>query len=153
MHERCSEQTRYRRYLTGVGKWRDLSLRRLAGGHRGATLVVMSEEGSIVGLGHVFPAAPSDGNAAELSELIEDAYQGLGVGTRLLEHMLQLAQRLGFENVVATVLAENTAMLAVLEATRLDWTRELTDSVLTMRAPLPVVESGSVSPGRRGQRS
>jgi RimJ/RimL family protein N-acetyltransferase len=152
MHERCSERTRYRRYLTGVGKWRDLSLRRLAGGHRGATLVVMSEEGSIVGLGNVFPAAPSDGNAAELSELIEDAYQGLGVGTRLLGHMLELAQRLGFENVVATVLAENTPMLAVLEATRLDWTRELTDSVLTMRAPLPVVASGSVSPGRRVQR-
>lgn len=153
MHERCSELTRYRRYLTGVGTWRDLSLRRLAGGHRGATLVVMSEEGSIVGLGNVFPAGPSDGNAAELSELIEDAYQGLGVGTRLLEHMLHLAQRLGFENVVATVLAENTPMLAVLEATRLDWTRELTDSMLTMRATLPVVESGSLSPDRRVRRS
>ena len=45
-------------------------------------------------------------------------------------------------------------MLAVLEATGLDWTRELGERVLTMRAPLPLVESGSLSPGHpraRGQ--
>ena len=149
MHERCSERTRYRRYLTGVGEWRDLSLRRLAGGHRGASLVVMSEDGSIVGLGNVFPDDPADGHAAEIAELVEDGYQGRGIGTRLLWHMLELAQRLGFRSVVATVLAENAAMLAVLEATGLSWTRELTEGVLTMRAPLPVMEAGSLSPGPR----
>ncbi len=152
MHERCSEQTRYRRYLTGGGEWRDIALRRLAGGHRGVSLVVMSQEGSMVGLGNVFPAAPGDGDAAEIAVIIEDAYQGLGIGTRLLGHMLELAQRLGFGNVVATVLAENSAMLAVLEATQLDWTREPADSVLTLRAPLPVVGSGSASPGLRVER-
>lgn len=146
MHERCSEQSLYRRYLTGVGDWRDLSLRRLTGGHRGATLVVMSEEGSIVGLGNVFPDEPGDGHAAELAEIVEDAYQGQGIGTRLLRHMLQLAQRLGFQNVVATVLADNPEMLSVLEATGLDWTRELDKRVLTMRAPLPEVP-GALSPG------
>src|SRR5664280_2776059 len=44
MHERCSPQSRYQRYLGGANEWRDISLRRLTGGHRGATLVVMSEE-------------------------------------------------------------------------------------------------------------
>jgi hypothetical protein len=46
MHEGCSERTLYRRYLSGVAEWRDPSLRRLTGGRRGATLVVMSEDGS-----------------------------------------------------------------------------------------------------------
>lgn len=151
MHERCSEQTRYRRYLTGVGQWRDLSLRRLTGGHRGATLVVMSEDGSIVALGNVFPD-PGDAHAAELAEIVEDAHQGRGIGSRLLRHMLELAQRLGFQNVVATVLAENAQMLAVLEKTGLDWSREPDDGVLTMRAALPVVEAGSLSPGRSRTR-
>lgn len=141
MHERCSERTRYRRYLTGVGEWRDLSLRRLSGGHRGASLVVMSEDGLIVGMGNVFPEQPGDPHAAEIAQLVEDTYQGRGIGTRLLRHMLELAQRLGFQSVVATVLAENAEMLAVLAATRLDWTRESGDSVLTMRAGLPVVAS------------
>lgn len=154
MHERCSERTRYRRYLTGVGKWRELSLRQLAGGHRGATLLVMSEDGSIVGLGNVFPDQPGEARAAEIAEIVEDAYQGRGIGTLLLRHMLELAQRLGFQNVVATLLAENAEMLAVLEATGLDWTRALDNRALTMRAPLPVVQSGSLSPGYpRGRRA
>jgi RimJ/RimL family protein N-acetyltransferase len=147
MHERCSQRTLYRRYLTGVAEWRDLSLRRLTGGHRGATLVVMSEDGSIVGLGNVFPDHPGDGHAAEFALIVEDAYQGRGIGTRLLRHMLELAQRLGIQHVVATLLAENKEMLSVLEATGLDWTRHLDRSVLTLRAALPIVASGSLSPG------
>ena len=99
------------------------------------------------GAGQRLPRDPGDGHAAELAEIVEDAYQGRGIGTRLLRHMLELAERLGFHNVVATVLAENAEMLAVLEATGLGWTRQLDESVLTMRAPLPVVESGSLSPG------
>jgi AcrR family transcriptional regulator/RimJ/RimL family protein N-acetyltransferase len=147
MHERCSAQSRYQRYLGGVGEWRDISLRRLTGGHRGATLVVMSEEGAIVGLGNVFPAEPEDGHAAEIAVIVEDAYQGRGIGTRLLRHMVELAERMGFQVVVAIVLAQNTDMLRLLEETRLDWTRETEDAVLTLRAPLPVLEAGSLSPG------
>jgi AcrR family transcriptional regulator/L-amino acid N-acyltransferase YncA len=136
MHERCSERTRYRRYLTGVREWRDISLRQLSGGHRGATLVVMSEQGAIVGLGNVFPSGPADDRAAEIAVIIEDAYQGRGIGTRLLRHMLEMAERLGFQNVVGSVLAENAEMQRVLEATRLDWTREVNGAVVIMRAPL-----------------
>ena len=136
MHQRCSPQSRYLRYLSGANQWRDISLRRLSGGHRGATLVVMSEQGAIVGLGNLFPAEPDDGHGAEIALIIEDAYQGRGIGTRLLRHMLELAERIGFREVVATVLAQNTSMLRVLEATRLDWTRSLEEAVVTMRAPL-----------------
>jgi AcrR family transcriptional regulator/RimJ/RimL family protein N-acetyltransferase len=148
MHERCSELSLHRRYLAGVSEWRDVNLRRLTGGHRGATLVVMSEEGAIVGLGNLFPDEPRDGHSAEIAVIVEDAFQGRGIGTRLVRHMLELAERLGFQEVVATVLAENAGMLHVLEATGLEWTRALEQGVITMRAPLPVVASGSLSPGR-----
>jgi len=136
MHERCSEQTRYRRYLTAVDEWREVNLRRLTGGHRGATLVVMSPDGLIVGLGNVFPNDP-DGRAAEIALLVEDTFQGLGVGTRLLRHMLALAERLGFQEVVGTLLPDNIPMLHVLEATGLDWARSIEQGVLTVRARLP----------------
>ena len=145
MHERCSAQSRYLRYLSGANQWRDISLRRLSGGHRGATLVAMSEEGTIVGLGNVFPADPDHGHGAEIAVIVEDACQGRGIGTRLLQHMLELAERIGFQEVVAIVLAQNTTMLRVLEATRLRWTRELEDAVVTMRAPLPAVAPRSGS--------
>ena len=147
MHERCSEQSRVHRYFTEVGEWRDINLRRITGGHRGATLVVMSEEGAIIGLGNVFPNAPEDSHAAEFAMIVEDAYQGRGVGTRLQRRMIALAQRLGFTEVVATVLAENSGMLHVLEEPGLQWTREHSQGVITLRAPLPARR-----PGRRDAR-
>lgn len=144
MHERSSEQSRYRRYLA-LTEWREVNLRRLSGGHRGATLVAMSEEGDIVGLGNVFPNEPGDETAAEIAVIVEDAYQGRGVGTRLVRHMLDVAERLGFQEIVATVLAENTGMLHVLEATGLDWSNVIEGGVLTMRAPLPTAVSDEMS--------
>jgi GNAT superfamily N-acetyltransferase len=141
MHERCSESTLYRRYLTAVGEWRDVTLRRLTGGHRGATLVAMSEEGTIVGLAHVFPDTPEDSQTAEIAVIIEDAYQARGIGTHLVRHMLELAVRLGFEYVTATVLAQNDHMLRVLDSTGLAWTRHVDSGVLNLRATLPALAS------------
>jgi AcrR family transcriptional regulator/RimJ/RimL family protein N-acetyltransferase len=135
MHERCSEQSRYQRYFSVV-EWRDVQLRRLSGGHRGATLVVKGEDDTIVGLGNVFPDEPGDGHAAEIAMIIEDAYQGRGVGRRLLTRMLDLARHLGFTEVTATVLADNTGMLRLLHTSGLHWTSSIESGVTTMRAPL-----------------
>ena len=145
MHERCSEQTLYRRYLTAVGQWRDITLRRLSGGHRGATLVAMSEDGAIVGLGHVFPDAPSAGRTAEIAVIVEDAYQRRGIGTLLVRHMLDLAERLGFNDVVGTLLAQNNEMVRLLDSTRLVWNKHVEDGVLTVRASLPTAASAAES--------
>ncbi|MBL8929973.1 MAG: GNAT family N-acetyltransferase [Kineosporiaceae bacterium] len=146
MHERCSEHSRYQRYFTPVSEWRDVNLRRLTGGHRGATLVVMSEDGVIVALGNVFPDAPTGVRAAELAMIVEDAYHGRGIGTRLMRHMVEFAERLGFVEVVATVLADNSAMLRVLEAPGLSWERTMEAGVLSMRARLPVGEQDTADP-------
>jgi RimJ/RimL family protein N-acetyltransferase len=143
MHERSSEKTMYRRYLQAVKEWRGINLRRLSGGHRGATLVAMSEEGAIVGLGNVFPDEPGDGHAAEIAVIIEDAYQGRGLGTRMIRHMLGLAEDLGFEEVVATVLEENAGMLTFSKQRNSDGP-ERERGTLTMRARLPVA-----APARR----
>jgi RimJ/RimL family protein N-acetyltransferase/AcrR family transcriptional regulator len=143
MHERCSEQSRYQRYFS-VAQWRDVQLRRLSGGHRGATLVVEDEQGGIVGLGNVFPDESGTGRAAEIAMIIEDAYQGRGVGTQLLRRMLDLAVRLGFTEVTASVLADNDGMLHLLHATGLPWTSSIDSGVASLRATLAV---GGSPPG------
>jgi AcrR family transcriptional regulator/RimJ/RimL family protein N-acetyltransferase len=140
MHERCSERSRYQRYFSVV-EWRDVQLRRLSGGHRGATLVVTSDDDTIIGLGNVFPDEPGDSNAAEIALIVEDAYQGRGVGRQLLTRMLDLALHLGFGEVVAVVLADNGGMLHLLRSTGLQWTSGIQSGVTTMRAPLRGAES------------
>ncbi len=135
MHERSSERTRYQRYFS-LQEWRDVQLRRLSGGHRGATLVVVSRDRQVIGLGNVFPDPDSDGAAAEVALLVEDAHQGEGIGKVLLARMLQLAVRLGFTQVVAHVLADNGAMRHVLEGTGLHWHTTISSGVAEMRAEL-----------------
>jgi GNAT superfamily N-acetyltransferase len=137
MHDRCSERTRYLRYVT-TSQWRDVQLRRLSGGHRGGTLVAVDAQGRTVALGNVFPdSTDTGGQTAELALLVEDAYQGRGVGSVLMRHEIALARRLGFAQVVAEVLAENTGMLRLLERSGLDWTSTIDSGVATWRAALP----------------
>ncbi len=137
MHHRCSERSRYLRYFS-LRDWRDVQLRRLAGGHRGATLVAMSEPGKVVALGNVFPEGPEDQRTrAEVAIIVEDAYQGRGLGTALFRRQLQMAQRLGFSEVTAVVLAENKGMLHLLKTSGLTWTSSISSGIATMRAALP----------------
>lgn len=140
MHERSSEATRYQRYFTPVTDWREDQLRRVAGGHRGATLVAVNWRGDIVGLGNVFPDRPDETTTAEIAVIVEDAWQGRGLGGRLLEHLVELACRQGFDDVTALVLAGNSGMLRLLERLDLDWERhtdpELGPTIVRMIAPL-----------------
>ena len=72
--------------------------------------------------------------------IVEDAWQGRGLGGRLLHHLVDLARRQGFDEVVALVLASNTGMVRLLERMDLEWTRstdpDLGTSVVKLSAPL-----------------
>lgn len=140
MHARSSEETRYQRYFTPLTNWREDQLRRVAGGHRGATLVAVNWRGDIVGLGNVFPDRPGDTSTAEIAVIVEDAWQGRGLGSRLLEHLAELARRQGFREILALVLASNSGMVRLLERMDLDWTRsadpELGPTIVRMTAPV-----------------
>ena len=156
MHDRSSERSRYQRYFS-ITDWHGTRLYRLAGGHRGATLVAMSEDGEIIGLGNLFPDPAEGEHAAEIAMIVEDAYQGRGVGKKLLQAMLHMASRLGFTSIVASVLADNNGMLHLLQSSGLPWDVNIHDGVSYMRADLPSpmetsfveVEKGPVRRARR----
>lgn len=140
MHDRCSEESRYERYFAPVSQWREDQLRRLSGGHRGATLVAINDAGDIVGLGNVFPEQPEGQRTAEIAVIVEDAWQGQGLGTSLLQHLIALARRMEFEEIAALVLATNTRMIRMLDNTGLTWTQrtdaDLGPTIVRMTAQL-----------------
>jgi AcrR family transcriptional regulator/RimJ/RimL family protein N-acetyltransferase len=135
MHQRCSERTLYLRYVS-PGDWQEIQMRRLSGGHSGATLVATGPDGTVIGLGNVFPETPDNEHSAEIALLVEDAHHGEGIGTALLRRQLRIAERMEFQEVVAVVLADNTAMTRMLERTGLAWSKEFEDGTLIMRAPI-----------------
>lgn len=54
----------------------------------------------------------------ELSIAVIDAYQGLGVGGRLMDSLLVLARKRGVHRIMADVLRENTGMRALINRYR-----------------------------------
>jgi Sortase and related acyltransferases len=70
-----------------------------------------------VAIGNVFPLDPRDASLAEVALLVDDSWHGHGIGRLLLAHLVEAAPRLGFEEMVAYVLAGNEAMRAPLDPT------------------------------------
>lgn len=140
LHDRCSEDSLYQRYFTPASTWREENLRRISGGHRGGTLVVTDQDETIVALANVFPELSTAGeNGAEVALLVADSMQGGGIGKRLLEQAISLARRVGFDHLVAYVLAENNRMTAILNRSSVEWHRtesEFGSSVVRWVAPV-----------------
>jgi RimJ/RimL family protein N-acetyltransferase len=78
-------------------------------------LVAVTQEGRgpiIVGGARYVVVRPG---TAELAFAVVDEYQGQGIGSLLLRHLVDLARRAGLEELIAEVLPENTPMLKVFE--------------------------------------
>lgn len=82
----------------------------------GCLVASVSEAGKerIVGLGNYLASA--NGRTAEVAFLIEDEFQGKGIGTILLERLAGLAAANGFVHLEAEVLPENISMINVFKS-------------------------------------
>ncbi len=77
-----------------------------------------------------------DRRAAEVAFTVEDAYQGRGIGTRLLEQLAAIAAEVGIAEFVAEVLPDNRNMLDVFVNAGFDIVRELEGGSVEVRFPI-----------------
>ncbi|NEP84141.1 MAG: GNAT family N-acetyltransferase [Okeania sp. SIO3B3] len=73
-------------------------------------------------------------NEAEFAMLVSDPYQRQGLGTELLLRLVQIGRDEQLEGIVATILAENTAMQRVCEKVGFELQRsaDLVEAKLTI---------------------
>ncbi|WP_456662197.1 N-acetyltransferase family protein [Bradyrhizobium sp. LB13.1] len=55
----------------------------------------------------------SEPGRAEMAFMVVDAWQGRGVGSTLMRHLVNIAREAGLRELTAEVLSENTAMLKI----------------------------------------
>ena len=67
---------------------------------------------------------------AEIAFIVEEDYQGLGIGSLLLRHIVQIARERNLAALEADVLARNLPMLAVLRHSGLPMATQRTDDVV-----------------------
>ncbi|MBL6274704.1 GNAT family N-acetyltransferase [Micromonospora fiedleri] len=141
MHSRFSERTRYLRYFSPYPRIPERDLQRFVNvDHvdREAFVVLAGER--IVAVGRyerLGPAAPD----AEVAFVVEDAYQGRGIGSVLLEHLADAARRAGIVNFVAEVLPANGAMLRVFADFGYQLQRQFADGVVHLTFPIAPTEA------------
>src|SRR4051794_38416250 len=82
-----------------------------------------------------------DPAAAEAAFVVSDDFQGRGLGTRLLEQLAARAAAVGVESFVATVLAENRAMLGVFTGAGFEVVRELEQGEVEVRFPIAATDT------------
>jgi GNAT superfamily N-acetyltransferase len=77
-----------------------------------ALVAVLDDGGVIVGGGRYVLVRPG---TAEVAFAVVDEFQGQGVGGALMRHIATIARAAGLEELIAEVLAGNSAMLKVFE--------------------------------------
>jgi RimJ/RimL family protein N-acetyltransferase len=79
-----------------------------------ALVAVLREDGRevIAGAGRYIGCGPGQ---AEVAFAVDDPHQGLGIGSRIMRHLVTIARDGGLRELVADVLPENGPMLKVFE--------------------------------------
>jgi RimJ/RimL family protein N-acetyltransferase len=134
LHARCSPQTRSLRSLPTRPVLSAAVLQQLIGAE-GATslLAVTPDGGAAIGLANLMPAVSG---AAEIALLVEDAWQGRGLGTALARNLVQLARADGIIEIVAVSQVGNSALTRVLRRAGLRPRGRLEGGILRVRAAL-----------------
>ena len=152
-HSRMSERTRYLRYFSPYPRIPERDLERFVNvDHRDreAFVVVSGPRISAVGryerLGH-------DSPEAEVAFVVEDAHQGRGIGSVLLEHLAQAARENGIKRFVAEVLPQNGGMLRVFSDFGYQIQRRYADGVVHLEFPIEPTEKSREVQESREQRT
>ncbi|MGH3936152.1 MAG: GNAT family N-acetyltransferase, partial [Pseudonocardiaceae bacterium] len=134
LHARCSPQTRALRSLSTRPGLATAVLRRLVGADGSTSvLAVTTDGGAAVGLANLVSAGPA---TAEAALMVEDAWQGRGVGTALARKLVELARTDQLTELTAVSQPGNHALTRVLRRAGLRPRGRLEGDVLHVQATL-----------------
>jgi GNAT superfamily N-acetyltransferase len=111
LHERCSPETRRNRYFVASPTLPPGYFERMCDRSRGRSFVV-GHDGRVVALAEL--AFTSEPGIGEITLLVEDRWQGRGLGRILMDMLLQTARDLGLAEVKANMLSDNARMRRLL---------------------------------------
>jgi acyl-CoA synthetase (NDP forming)/GNAT superfamily N-acetyltransferase len=150
--ERSSDQTRYYRFFGPMKRLSEKDLHRFT--HvdhvdRVAFVVLLGDQIVAVGRFDRYPGTDD----AEVAFLVEDAHQGRGLGSVLLEHLAAAARERGIKRFVAEVLAQNSKMVRVFQDAGYHSERSYEDGVVHLTFPIDQTEDALAVSYEREQRS
>ena len=137
LHARCSPEARRSRFLTPTPRLASGQLAELLHGESGAGQAVVAvtvDGGSAVGLANLDRVHP---DRARIAVLVENAWQGRGLGTALLRRVADLATEQGVVELTGVARPDDLGVTRLLRRAGLRPSAEIVDGEVRVRAPLP----------------
>ncbi|MBX5464983.1 MAG: GNAT family N-acetyltransferase [Clostridia bacterium] len=135
----ASPDSLYFRFFHAVREVSERELERLLAGDGREALALVCEAGErFLAVGNYAPAG--EPGTAEVAFLVDDRYQGRGLGTLLLEHLAEAAWRAGYQRFEAVVLPANRRMIQVLYDSGYETRERWEDGAVRMVLPLGATE-------------
>jgi GNAT superfamily N-acetyltransferase len=131
--DRLSPETVYRRFHAPLRRPPAEASRLVEVDHDLREALVAVIGGEVVGVAR-YDRSPADPGTADVAVVVEDAWQGVGIGRQLLGELTQLAARRGVRSLTADVQADNDRMVGLVR-------RLLPDAVLTPAHGVYAVQS------------
>ena len=139
-HAGMSDRTRYLRYFSPYPRIPERDLERFVNvDHHDREAFVIVAGPRIMAVGRYERLGP-DSPDAEVAFVVEDAHQGRGIGSVLLEHLAEAARENGIARFVAEVLPQNGGMLRVFSDFGYQVQREYADGVVHLSFPIATTE-------------
>jgi RimJ/RimL family protein N-acetyltransferase len=137
LHARCAPDSRRSRFLSPTRQLAPGELESLLGGESGsgqAVLAVTADGGSAVGIANLDGAGA---NLARAAVLVEDSWQGRGLGTALLRRVADMAAEQGVAELTGVARPDDLGVTRLLRRAGLRPSAEIVDGEVRLRAPLP----------------
>ncbi len=145
---RLSRETVYRRFHAPVHALPEETVRHLVTvDHDLREAVVAVVGGEVVGVAR-YERPAADPSTAEIAILVEDAWQGVGLGRQLLTELTDLAARRGVHTLTATVQPDNGPVLGLLRRVLPGSTLTPEYDVYAVTSPLAAPEPAPTAPPR-----
>src|SRR5690349_3962774 len=152
-HSRMSERTRYLRYFSPYPRIPERDLARFVTvDHHDREAFVIVSGPRIMAVGRYERLGP-ESEEAEVAFVVEDAHQGRGICSVLLEHLADAARENGITRFVAEVLPENGGMLRVFSDFGYQVQRRYADGVVHLGFPIAPTEKSREVQDSREQRT
>lgn len=136
LHGRLSKESKYLRFFSPMPNLAPSMLDRFVNVDyvdRFALVALLGDD--IIGVAR-YDALDADRSQAEVAFTVDDAHQGRGVGSVLLEHLAAVAQDRGLTRFLADTLPNNSKMLGVFRAAGYADERNFADGVVRVTFPI-----------------
>ena len=153
LHDRLSPESLYFRYLGLPGASASAKAAWICGADRADQVVLVVESGDRIVAVAGYYRDPKRPERAEVAFTVEDAVQGQGVGTRLLERLAEIARARGLTTFVADVHPENRRMRDVFRDCGFDVSQQVEQGVIRIVISLELTPAFAERAADRSERA